>query len=376
MDNAATHTAAINTVRTVATEDRAVADQSPLRKSTVDPSRHALWQTLVEQHRSDVFHSPGWMRVLAKTYDFRPRAHVLVDELGVPRAGIAYCQVEDMMDERIISLPFSDFCDAIVADSAHWERLVAGLLARGQRVRMRCLHNEIALSDERFEAVDRAKWHAIDLRRDEESLWQGLHSSARRAIRKARDQGVSVRHATDKADLRAFFEMHFGLRKYKYQLLAQPYRFFEHIWDEFIAKEQGTLLVAVHDERVIGGVLFLEWQKKLYYKFNASHGDFVSLRPNDLIIWEGMKYGHQKGFHYFDFGLSDWDQDGLLRFKRKFASQEKTITFLQHLPPGCPSPKELQMRQLLPQLTDLLVNETVPDSVTEKAGDILYRLFT
>lgn len=356
--------------------DPETPSNSPLHIFNVDAASDALWQTLVEQQRSDVFHSPAWARVLAKTYGFHPRARLLVDGAGKPQAGITYCRVEDMMDERTISLPFSDFCDVMVANQAQWQQLMGGLLDEGRRIRLRCLHNEMALADERFETVGRARWHGIDLQRDEESLWQGLHSSARRAIRKAREQGVSVRRSTDKADLRAFYEMHFGLRKYKYQLLAQPYRFFEHIWDEFIATERGALMVAVYENQVIGGVLFLEWQKKLYYKFNASHRDFISLRPNDLVIWDGMKYGCEKGYEYFDFGLSDWDQEGLLRFKRKFATEEKTITLLQHLPPGLPTPKEVQMRQLLPQLTDLFVDESVPDHVTEKAGNILYGLFT
>lgn len=364
------------TVRATARPHAAPPQTENLNTVVVDAGSHALWQTLVEQLRSDVFHSPGWMRVLEKTYGFQPKARVLVNSAGEPKAGLAYCQIEDMMDARIISLPFSDFCDAITTEATQWEALVADLMEKNLRIRLRCLHDESALSDPHFEQIDRAKWHAIDLQRSEESLWDGLHSSARRAIRKARDRGVSVRRSTDKADLRAFFEMHFGLRKYKYNLLAQPYAFFEHIWDEFIANDQGALMVAVYDDVVIGGVLFLEWQNKLYYKFNASHRDHVELRPNDLVIWEGMKYGQKKGYEYFDFGLSDWDQEGLLRFKRKFATQEKPIAFLQHLPAGYPTPKEAQMRQLLPQLTKLFVDESVPDSITEKAGNILYQLFT
>jgi hypothetical protein len=32
--------------------------------------------------------------------------------------------------------------------------------------------------------------------------------------------------------------------------------------------------------------------------------------------------------------------------------------------------------ELLPKLTALFTDQTVPDSITEKAGDILYRFFT
>jgi CelD/BcsL family acetyltransferase involved in cellulose biosynthesis len=317
--------------------------------------------------------------VLKDTYDFDIQALVVLDDAdsaaAEPRAGIAFASIDDMMDPRIVSLPFSDFCDPLVQDQGDWDAVVGRLLANEHRLSLRCLHNQIPLDDERLTQANRAKWHAVDLRRDVDDIWQDLHGSARRAIRKAR-RNVTVRRAQHKGDLRAFFELHLGLRKYKYELLAQPYRFFEHIWDHFIAKDKGALMLAVHESHIIAGVLFLEWQDKLYYKFNASAPESVSLRPNDLIVWEGIKYGQRKGYEYLDFGLSDWDQEGLLRYKRKFATEEKTISFLTYTPGGSPSQEERQMRALLPQITDLFVDETVPDCITERAGEVLYRFFT
>jgi CelD/BcsL family acetyltransferase involved in cellulose biosynthesis len=159
-------------------------------------------------------------------------------------------------------------------------------------------------------------------------------------------------------------------------MLAQPYRFFENIWHHLIEKFMGALILAVYQDRIIGGVIFLEWQDKLYYKFNASHPAYVALRPNDLIIWEGIKYGKSKGYTYLDFGLSDWDQEGLVQYKSKFASEEKTISFLQHLPPGWVNSQAQQVRDLLPRLTHLLTDESIPDHITEQAGETLYRFFT
>jgi hypothetical protein len=122
-------------------------------------------------------------------------------------------------------------------------------------------------------------------------------------------------------------------------------------------------------------VLFLEWQDKLYYKFNASNPDYTNLRPNDLIVWNAINYGHTKGYEYLDFGISDSDQEGLLRYKRKYATQEKTVSFLRYTPEKNQSLGEKQMRLLLPQITNLFVDEAVPDHITEKAGEVLYRFF-
>ena len=193
---------------------------------SIEPQTDPLWQTLVQQQESDVFHAPDWTKVLSATYNFDLRALVALDETDQPRAGIAYGKIEDMMDPRITSLPFSDFCDPLVNDPAHWEALITRLLAEDCRLSFRCLHNETPLHDKRLKLVNRARWHCVDLRRNEDGIWAGLHGSARRAIRKARRSGVVMRAAQDKNDLRAFFELHLKVRKYKYHLLAQPYRFF------------------------------------------------------------------------------------------------------------------------------------------------------
>ncbi len=341
----------------------------------IDPLCDPRWQKLVNQQKSDVFHSLGWLTVLKSTYDFKFKALVKIDRTGDPIAGMVYCKIEDMMDSRISSLPFSDFCDPLIKNRDDWDSIIDILVGQECKINLRVLHNDTVLNDERFPMVNRALWHCVDLRREVEDLWHGLSGSARRAINKAKRSGIEIRIAKDKSDLRAFFELHLGVRKYKYKLVAQPYSFFEHIWDQFIEKDRGVLMLAVHENRVIAGVLFLEWQDKLYYKFNASNPDYTNFRPNDLIVWNAINYGHTKGYEYLDFGISDWDQEGLLRYKRKYATQEKTVSFLRYTPEKNQSLGEKQMRLLLPQITNLFVDEAVPDHITEKAGEVLYRFF-
>jgi CelD/BcsL family acetyltransferase involved in cellulose biosynthesis len=342
---------------------------------SVSPEIDPLWQDLIEQRRSDVFHSPGWMRVLTETYDFQVQAYVVLDEAGHPVTGIPFCHIKDFQGERLVALPFSDYCDPLVGEPAHWRLLLDKLLAEQVPLAVRPLHCDTALTDERLAMVNQAKWHGMDLRPDLDTLWRGLHSSARRAIRKAEGTGVVIRTAECKEDLRAFFELHLGVRKYKYHLVAQPYRFFESIWDHFVENGRGFLKVAVHQDEIIGGVLFLAWKDKLYYKFNASAPTHLSLRPNDLVVWNGIRFGKTKGYTYLDFGLSDWDQEGLVGYERKFATEEKTISFLRYSPNRTPTEGQIQLRGLLSQMTDLFTDEAVPDTVTEKAGDILYQFF-
>lgn len=111
-------------------------------------------------------------------------------------------------------------------------------------------------NDARFSVVDRGLWHGIDVQRDHEEIWRALPSSARRPLRKAHLDGVEVKIAREETDLRAFFELHLRVRKYKYRLLAQPYGFFTRIWEQFLARDRGALVLATVDGRPITGSCF------------------------------------------------------------------------------------------------------------------------
>jgi CelD/BcsL family acetyltransferase involved in cellulose biosynthesis len=350
-------------------------------------SRHdPRWSELVARRPSDVFHSPAWHQVLHDAYGFEPQGRLLLGEDGAPLAGWAACRVEDLRGPRVVGLPFSDYGDPLVDDTAQWRCLTAGL-GRDAPVRTRCLRSTAPLEDDDFAVVGRARWHGVDLTTAEEERWAALDPSARRAIRKAEREGVTVRAGSEATDVRAFFELHLQVRKRKYGMLAQPYRFFQAIHARFLAVGQGTLLLAEQGGQTLAGVLLLRWRDRLYYKFNASRADDLGVRPNDLLMWHAIAYGRARGLTLLDLGLSDWDQEGLVRYKRKYAGEERTITFLER-PAVVPSAPDAataathgeataaELRRLLPALTALFTDPTVPDAVTERAGDLLYGYFT
>lgn len=341
----------------------------------VDPAEDRRWARLVEEHRSSVFQTQAWHRVLAASYGFPLRARVLLSDDGVPVAGISYAEIDDFLGPRLVSLPFSDFCDPVVSDRATWDVLVDDLVATGRRLDLRCLGNSIPVADDRFAVVGQAAWHGVELQRDLDEIWMSLHASARRAIRKADGAGVAVKMSTSEEDVAAFFRLHLRVRKYKYGLLAQPYRFFQETWRQFIEPGRGFVLLATLDDRPVGGIVFLEWQDTLYYKFNASDIAALPARPNDRLIWEAVQIAKDRGLRMLDFGLSDLDQDGLVRYKAKYATEEGRITRLRHAPPGEPSDAVRDARAMLGQLTEILVGDDVPDEVTARSGDLLYRYF-
>jgi len=334
--------------------------------------RHEGFRPGMADHRlGSLFSSPPWIEALARTYGFTISASISPGRDG--GNGILFSRVSDLRGDRIVCLPFSDYCDPLVEDAETWNELVAPILSFGLPVTFRCLRNELAVEDPRLATVGHGMWHGIDLTRTEDELWAGLSGSARQNIRKAQRGGVVVRETRSLDDIRTFHRMHLRLRKSKYRLLAQPLALFENLHDLFAPGERITVLLAEVDGEAVAGILLLEWGGTLYYKFNASTDP--TLCPNDLLAWEGIRLGRRRGLRSLDFGNSDFVQPGLIRYKRKYATEERLITFLRWRPDGYADPRGEQASRTLGRLTQLLTAPEVPDDITGAGGEELYRYF-
>jgi CelD/BcsL family acetyltransferase involved in cellulose biosynthesis len=338
----------------------------------IDVRKEEFWPGVADHRLSSLFSSPLWIEALARTYDFEISASASIRQ-GRTESAVLFSRVSDLRGDRIVCLPFSDYCDPLVEDTEAWDALIEPILAFAVPVKLRCLHSELPANDTRFVIVGQALWHGVDLTRSEEELWAGLSGSARQNVHKAERNGVVAREGRDLEAIRVFHRMHCHLRKSKYRLLAQPVAFFENLYELFAPGERLTVLLAEVEGAPIAGIVFLEWGDTLYYKFNAS----VDARfcPNDLLLWEGIRLGRRRGLARLDFGLSDLGQPGLIRYKKKYATEERAILMLRWQPPNHADARGEQISRTFSRITHLLTHPNVPDEIAGAAGDELYRFF-
>src|SRR4051812_28692287 len=104
----------------------------------IDPCRDPMWQRLIQNENSSVFHTPMWMEALARTYGWHFQSFVLTGSQGIPRGGVPFCRVDDLLGPRAVILPFSDYCDPLIQRQEDWTRMLEMLLAHGIPVSIRC----------------------------------------------------------------------------------------------------------------------------------------------------------------------------------------------------------------------------------------------
>jgi CelD/BcsL family acetyltransferase involved in cellulose biosynthesis len=344
--------------------------------SVIDPCNAPEWDELMRDRRGSVFGAPPWLSAIVDTYGFDVTAGVLADPNGRPHAGLVCAELHDFRGDRLVSAPFCDYLDPVVDGPDQWNALVAPLIARELPLQLRVLRAEAPLDDPRFERTAELAWHGTNLDRSEDEILADLRPGVRQHLRSARRRGVSVRFGTELEDVRAFYDLHRKTRKRKYHLLAQPLAFFENMWKSFVPFDGVAVGLATYGDEVIAASLYLMWGGVIYYKFGASTPEYLSLRPNEMLAWESMRLGRERGCRRYDWGVSDLDQPGLVGYKRKFATEERRVTVLRHMPVGYGNPNGAEAGRTLGALTELLTREDVPDDVTEQAGDLLYRFFT
>jgi predicted ATP-grasp superfamily ATP-dependent carboligase/acetyltransferase-like isoleucine patch superfamily enzyme/CelD/BcsL family acetyltransferase involved in cellulose biosynthesis len=342
----------------------------------IDPTTHPAWSELVEGSNSSVFSSPQWIDTIVATYGFNIEAAVLSGAGARPIAGLACADVRDLRGDRLISLPFSDYCDPIVDSAEHWDQLTAPFLARGLPLYLRVRDAEVPRNDERFDCIGELAWHGTTLEGDEGDVFARLDPRFRQALRAAERHGVTVRFGSDLDDVRSYYELHCNTRTRKYNLLPQPWFFFENMWKRFAPLDSIVVGLAEHDGDVIAGALYLVFGNVIYYKFGASIADRLRVRPNELLGWRSMLLGRERGCTAYDWGVSDLDQPGLITYKRKCATDERRLVVLRHTPAAYARPAyAAEVEETLTELTRALTSEDVPPLVAQRAGDVLYRFF-
>jgi Acetyltransferase (GNAT) domain len=179
------------------------------------------------------------------------------------------------------------------------------------------------------EDVRIAQW--IDLKAKDEDLETFLariDSSARRNVRKALAEGVTVRR--DERQLRVLRDMHvrnmasIGGR-------AKTDAFFELVPQHFVAGRDWDLYVGELDGRTIAALLVFYYGRTVEYFTPAVEESFREMQALPLIIAQAVGDAARRGLTRWNFGATWESQTGVYRFKKKWAAQEKRYSYSTYI---------------------------------------------
>ena len=295
---------------------------------TVDPSTVPGWDDLVTTHPGcSFFHGDAWSRVLRDAYGAQPRYWVrrgeyrLRDLLPVMeiKSALAGC--------RAVSLPFTDECGPLLDEDTHPRDLLPQIQHEGIRRGWRFWEGR---GDWRVAPPSVSYWgHQLQIEREPGLNLVAFDPALRRAIRKAEKAGLTVAVETNSEAMRTFFALHCQTRR-KHGVPPQPVEFFERIQQHVIALGQGMVVTASLGDRPVAAAVFFILGKRAVYKFGASASEFLSLRGNNLVMWEAIRELSRRGAESLDFGRTSKDNEGLRRYKAGFGAAEREIAVCRY----------------------------------------------
>lgn len=299
----------------------------------VDPLQYPEWDELVLSNPNySFFHSSCWAKVLCESYNYTPYYFIIYENNDLV-ALIPIIEINSYLTgKRGISLPFSDYCEPLFIKENHYNKIMSCLVNYGRKAKWRFIEIRGGINSCKKEDITQSYnvynyyLHNLDLTQGEEKIYSAIRSSTKRNIKKAIQERVYVNSNSTLTSIIEFYRLNCLTRK-MHGLPPQPYKFFKNLYDYVISPGKGLILIAEYKEKVIAGALFLYFGKKIIYKFGASDRIYQSVRANNLIMWEAIKWSLQNGFDLFSFGRTDPDNKGLLQFKNGWGAEMKTVGY-------------------------------------------------
>ncbi|MTK11389.1 MAG: GNAT family N-acetyltransferase [Clostridiaceae bacterium] len=159
----------------------------------------------------------------------------------------------------------------------------------------------------------------LNLSKSEEEIWkEDITSKNRNMIRKAIKNGLTVEASTD---FYAFKEIYKGTMG---KVNAENYYYFNDKYYDLMKENSNYLLLNVKkDNKVIAGAIFMIYKEYFHYHLSASLEEYLKYSPNNLLLWEAIKYGKSMGCKkmHFGGGLTDTTEDNLFKFKSSFSKK-------------------------------------------------------
>ena len=182
------------------------------------------------------------------------------------------------------------------------------------------------MSDSPWDAFAPYLVEGLDVYVGPEALISNFSSSVQRAVRKAERSGLTVSIQSSPDALAQFYKLHVRTRR-RHGVPPQPRSFFINIQRHLISAGFGFIVLVEFQKDPIAAAMFFKLGRHAVYKFGASDERSQELRPNNLAMFEGIKYLAKKGAETLHFGRTDKGNEGLRRFKLSWGAIEEEIGY-------------------------------------------------
>jgi hypothetical protein len=273
-----------------------------------------------------------------------------------------------------VSLPFSDHCEPLADDKADLHSVLSALeqelrYGRFLYVEIRPIR-KIEYASSFYCSSHAYCLHQLDLKPDLDTLFSSFHKdSTQRKVRRAEREGLIYEEGRRESLLDVFYRLLLLTRR-RHGLPPQPRTWFQNLIDCF--GEALKIRVAFKNSLPVAAILTIRNKETLLYKYGCSDKRFQNLGGMHFLFWRAIQEAKEDRLRVLDFGRSDPENTGLIKFKDRWGCMNSAMTYSRF------SASEHSRGAFSPEMRwgrrgARRVLRYLPDSVLCSAGDLLYR---
>lgn len=297
----------------------------------VNPAEDPRWDDFVLKHPEGTpYHHSAWTQVICETYGHTPLFLALVSpDDGHIEGILPFVYINSYLTgKRLISLPFTSYCDPLVPRN----RLAEGLQIASRRFRrVRYVElKQLKNGDNQVHDLEFVEspyvCQILSLRKDLKGLFQSFHESCvRRRVRHAEKSGLVFQMADSEKELRRVYQMFVEVRQ-KHGLPSAPYKFFLKMYQLLTPKDLLELPLVISNGSIVAAALILKSSAMWHLEYIVSDVRFNHQGSNQFLIWECIKRAHELGAKHFDFGRTSLSHQSLLEYKGRWGTESRPIS--------------------------------------------------
>jgi FemAB-related protein (PEP-CTERM system-associated) len=296
--------------------------------------READWQDfVVRSPHASLGHLVGWRNAVARTYGHAP--HGLMALAGGRVAGVLplFLVRRPLLGPLLVTAPFLSHAGPCAETDEAARSLVEAGRSLCARLGARYLEiRSLSKQDHGLVSKERYCTYALPLPRDPEAAWARFDNRARTAVRKAVRSGLTVERGHHLVKpLADVLSRHM-------RSLGTPFHgevFYRNILREFA--DRAELFMVRLGDRFVGGGIAVMAGDALAWPYGGCLTPYRHLAGMNLLTWEIIRFGCERGMASLDFGRSRWES-GTAVFKAQWKAEPQPLFYEYHLPRGGPVP--------------------------------------
>jgi CelD/BcsL family acetyltransferase involved in cellulose biosynthesis len=298
---------------------------------TLNPLTDTRWSDLLRRHPlASVFHSSEWLTALKRTYTYEPVVVTTCPPESDLTNGVVFCRIQSLVTgSRWVSLPFSDHCEPLAADTAELANLLGALtqVQRTSGARFFELRPLVAVPAQGcgFDNAARFFHHELELTGNAAELFARLNKNCvQRKISRAEREQLDYQEGQSEGLVNEFYRLMVMTRR-RHRLPPQPLRWFRELI--CCLGHNAKIRLAFKNGRAIAGIITLQFKRTVVYKYGCSDARQHNLGAIQMLLWRSIQEAIEEEMFRFDFGRCDLNNNGLATFKDRWSATRSLLTY-------------------------------------------------